>query len=212
MCRSSGKGACCRSTIAATAIVTRSRNAYLVCGGPPPLPTLCARSSRPGCRRASSGSLEEFAEERCRCIRDTDDLVRCLTIELEIELGPGLAVIPVGKLSKLTPPQRPLRERRASDGDAHTRRLPGDAGLLRNRDGGRDDAAGDQALSAVVLASEHEDHVAICDVLAAIHCLLRGECERLRPRLEHLGFDRERHAPPLPPQMSAIVEPAACLR
>jgi hypothetical protein len=36
--------------------------------------------------------LEEFAEERRRFIRDADDLVRCLTIEFEIELGAGLAV------------------------------------------------------------------------------------------------------------------------
>ncbi len=42
--------------------------------------------------------LEEFAEERRRLIRDADDLVRCLAIEFEIELGPPLAVIPVGRL------------------------------------------------------------------------------------------------------------------
>jgi hypothetical protein len=56
-------------------------------------------------------ALEEFAEERRRFIRDADDLVRCLTIEFEIELGSGLAVIPVGEMFELAPPQRPLRER-----------------------------------------------------------------------------------------------------
>ena len=96
--------------------------------------------------------LEEFAEERRRFIRDTDDLIRCLTIEFEIELGPGLAVIPVGEMFELAPPQRPLGERCAFDGDAHTRRLPADAALLRDRFGGGDNAARDEALPALILA------------------------------------------------------------
>jgi hypothetical protein len=70
-------------------------------------------------------SLKESAEERRRFIRDAGDLVRCLTIEFEIELGLGSTVVPVGKKFELTPPQAPLRERGASDGDAHARRLPG---------------------------------------------------------------------------------------
>ena len=49
-------------------------------------------------------ALEEFAEERRHFIRDAGDLVRCLTIEFEIELGPGLAVIPVGEMFELAPP------------------------------------------------------------------------------------------------------------
>ncbi len=117
--------------------------------------------------------LEEFAEERRRLIRDADDLVRCLAIEFEIELGPPLAVIPVGERFELAPPQRPLRERGASDGEAHTRRLPDDAALLRDRFGGRDYAARDEALPAFVLAREHEDRVALGDMLTAIHRLLR---------------------------------------
>ena len=80
-------------------------------------------------------ALEEFAEERRRFIRDADDLVRCLSIEFEIELGSGLAVIPVGEMFELAPPQRPLRERSASDGDVHARCLPGDTALLRDRFG-----------------------------------------------------------------------------
>jgi len=141
--------------------------------------------------------LEEFAEERRRFIRDTDDLIRCLTIEFEIELGPGLAVIPVGEMFELAPPQRPLGERCAFDGDAHTRRLPADAALLRDRFGGGDNAARDEALPALILAREHEDRVALGDTLTAIHRLLRGKRERLRPRIANLGFDRERHASPL---------------
>jgi hypothetical protein len=42
-------------------------------------------------------ALKEFAEERRRFTQDADDLVRCLTIEFEIELGLGLAVIPVSE-------------------------------------------------------------------------------------------------------------------
>src|SRR3981081_4061148 len=82
---------------------------------------------------SKSAALKESAEERRRFIRDADNLVRCLTIEFEIELGPGLAVIPVGEMFELVPPQRPLRERGASDGDAHTRCLPGDAAPPRDR-------------------------------------------------------------------------------
>ena len=138
--------------------------------------------------------LEEFVEERRRFIRDADDLVRCLTIEFEIELGPGLAVIPVGEMFEITPPQRALRERGASDGEADTRCLPGEAVLLRDRFDGSDNAACDEALSALVLARENENGVAFGDMLTAIHRLLRGQRERLRPWIANLGFDRERHA------------------
>src|SRR5436305_13631084 len=66
--------------------------------------------------------LKESAEERRRFLRDAGNLVRCLTIELEIELGLGPAVVPVEKGFELAPPQAPLHERGASDGDAHARR------------------------------------------------------------------------------------------
>ena len=137
-------------------------------------------------------ALEKFVKERRRFIRDADDLVRCLTIEFEIELGLRLAVVPVGEMFELAPPHRPLRERGASDGEAHTRCLPGDPALLRDRFGGSDDAARDEALPALVLAREHENRVAFGDMLTAIHRLLRGERERLRPRIANLGFYRER--------------------
>ena len=51
-----------------------------------------------------SAALKESAEERRRSIRDADDLVRCLTIEFEIELGHGLAIIPIGETLDLAPP------------------------------------------------------------------------------------------------------------
>src|SRR6267378_2652955 len=150
----------------------------------------CQTPSKPA--QSSFTSLEEFAEERRCFIRDAGDLVRCLTIEFEIELGPRLAVIPVGEMFELAPPQRPLRQRGASDGDAYSRCLPGDAALFRDRFGGRDDAACDQALPALVLlAREHENRVAFGNMLAAVHRLLRGEREGLRPRIANLGLDRE---------------------
>jgi len=68
------------------------------------------------------------------------------------------------------------------------RRLPDDAGLLRDRLGGRDNAARDQAVPVLVLAGENENRVASGDKLAAIHRLLCGECERLRPRIENRGL------------------------
>jgi hypothetical protein len=163
-------------------------------------------------KRKQLVALEEFTEERRRFIRYADNLVRCLTIEFEIELGPRLAVIPVGEMFKLAPPQRPLRERSAFDGEAYTRCLPGNAALLRDRFGGSDNAARDEALPAFVLACEHENHVAFGDMLTAVHRLLRSERECLSERIANLGFDRESHASPLPARMSITVIPAARLR
>src|SRR6266496_610136 len=148
---------------------------------------------------SKSAALEESAEERRRFIRDADNLVRCLTIEFEIELALGSTVVPVGKKFDLAPPQAPLRARGASDGDAHTRRLPGDPAFLCNRFGRGDDAACDETWPAFILAGEDEDRIAFGNVLATIHRLLRAERERLRPRIANLGFDREYHTPHLAP-------------
>src|SRR5204863_732591 len=93
----------------------------------------------------------------------------------------------------------PLRERGASDGDAHARRLPGDPAFLCDRFGRGDDAARDETWPAFVLAREDEDRIAFGDVLATIHRLLRAERESLRPRIANLGFDREHHTPRLAP-------------
>src|SRR5437588_8592134 len=90
--------------------------------------------------------LKEFAKEHGRFIRDADDLVRCLTIEFEIELRLWSAIVPVGKRFQLAPPQAPFCQRGASDGDADARRLPEDAGFLCHRFGGGDDAARDETL------------------------------------------------------------------
>jgi hypothetical protein len=148
---------------------------------------------------SKSVALKESAEERRRFIRDADNLVRCLTIEFEIELGLGSTVVPVGKKFELAPPQAPLRERGASNGNAHARRLPSDPAFLYDRFGRGDDTARDETWPAFVLAREDEDRIAFGDVLATIHCLLRAERERLRPRIANLGFDREYHTPHLAP-------------
>src|SRR5215470_4090472 len=140
---------------------------------------------------------EESMEERRRVIRDADDLVRCLTIEFEVELGLGSAVVPGGKRSELPPPQAPLRARRASDHDAHARGLSRDPTSPWDRGGGGHEAASDETWPAFVLAREDEDRIACADVLAAIHRLLRIERERLCPRIVQLGFDGECHAPHL---------------
>src|SRR5207245_10248430 len=84
---------------------------------------------------SKSAALKEPAEERRRFIRDADNLVRCLTIEFEIKLGLGSTVVPVGKKFELAPPQAPLCERGAPDGDAHARRLPGDPAFFCDRFG-----------------------------------------------------------------------------
>jgi len=143
---------------------------------------------------SKSAALKESAEERRRFIRDADNLVRCLTIEFEIELGLGSTVVPVGKKFERAPSQAPLCERGASDGDAHTRRLPGDPAFLCDRFGRGDDAARDETWPAFLLAREDEDRIAFGDVLATIHRLLRPKRERLRLWIANLSFDRERDA------------------
>src|SRR5436309_947075 len=148
---------------------------------------------------SKSAALKEPVEEHRRSIRDADNLVRCLTIEFEIELGLGSTVVPVGKKFELAPPQAPLGARGASDGDAHARRLPGDPAFLCHRLGRGDDAARDETWPAFVLAREDEDRIDFGDVLATIHRLLRAERESLRPRMANLGFDREHHTPHLAP-------------
>jgi hypothetical protein len=148
---------------------------------------------------SKSAASEEPAEERRRFIRDAGNLVRCLTIEFEIELGLGSTVVPVGETSELAPSQAPLCERAASDGDAHPRRLSGDPAFFCDRFGRGDHAARDETRPAFVLAREDEDRIAFGDVLATIHRLLRAERESLRPRIANLDFDREHHAPYLTP-------------
>src|SRR5919108_5285378 len=125
-----------------------------------------AQAERPRARR-----LKESAQEGRRCIRDADDLVRCLTIEFEIELALGLAVLPVGKVLEFAAPQRPLHECGAPDGDADARRLPRYAALLGDRLDGGDHAARHETLPALVLTREQENRVTFGDMLAAIHRL-----------------------------------------
>ena len=54
---------------------------------------------------ATAAALKESAEERRRFIRDADNLVRCLTIKFEVELGLGSTVVPIEKKLELSPPQ-----------------------------------------------------------------------------------------------------------
>ena len=152
-----------------------------------------------------AAALKEPAEERRRFIRDADNLVRCLTIEFEIEFGLRSTIVPVGKKFELAPPQAPLRERGPSDGDAHARRLPGDPAFFYDRLGRGDHTARDETWPAFVLAREDEDRIAFGDVLATIHRLLRAERERFRPQIANLGFDREHHTPQLSPLISMAV-------
>ena len=137
--------------------------------------------------------LEEAIEKRRRFIRDADDFVRCLAIEFEIELGFRLSIIPIGKLFEFTPPQCPLRQSGAFDGDADAGRLTGDSAFPRDCLGGSDRATRDEASPALVLACQDEHRVAFGDMLAAIHRLLRGKHERFRPQIANLDFNCERH-------------------
>ena len=154
--------------------------------------------------KGPAAALKESAEERCGFIGNANDLVRCLTIEFEIEFGLGSAVVPAGKKFELAPAQAPLGELGAFDGDAHARRLPGDPAFLWDRFSQGDNASGDETCPAFVLARENEDRITFGDALATIHRLLRAEHECPRPRIANLGFDRERHAQDELPLPSAL--------
>src|SRR5688572_33483154 len=103
-----------------------------------------------------------------RLVRNADDLVRCLPIELEVELGLGPTVAPVAERFEFAPTQAPLSERDTLDGDAHARRLPGDTTPLRDCVGRGDDAARDEAWPPFVLAREHKYRIALGNTLATI--------------------------------------------
>jgi NAD(P)-dependent dehydrogenase (short-subunit alcohol dehydrogenase family) len=60
---------------------------YYVSKALPVLKRQRARTTTRLPRRKQLVALEKFVEERRRFIRDADDLVRCLTIEFEIELN-----------------------------------------------------------------------------------------------------------------------------
>ena len=149
---------------------------------------------RPGSCSSLDAGLKQFVQEPRRSVRDANDFVGRLTVQFEIELRLRLAVVPVGERFQLASSEAPLRDRGASDGDAHPRRLPGDPGLLCDRFGRGDDALRDETRPALILAREHKDRVARGDVLAAIHCLLRGKRECFSGGVGNLGFDRKRYA------------------
>src|SRR5262245_33524683 len=154
---------------------------------------------RRGLRAAPPFTGLKKSEEECRrFIRDAGDFVCCPTIEFEIEFRLGATVVPVAKTLKLASPEAPLREPIASDDDAHARRLSGDPAFLWDHFGRGNDAAHDETRPAFVLTREDKDGIALSNVFAPIHRLLRVECERLRQWIANLGLDRERHfCPPL---------------
>ena len=133
--------------------------------------------------------LKQLFQELCRFIRDANDFVGRLTVQLEIELCLWSAVVPIGETFELASPELSLRDCCASDGDAHPRRLPGYPGLFCDRFGRGDHAAGDKTRAALILAGEHKDCVAFGDVFAAIHCLLRVKRKCLNERVGNLSFD-----------------------
>src|SRR5258708_36038951 len=104
-------------------------------------------------------------------MRDTSELVRCLTIEFKIELSFGSTVVPIAKALEFVSPERPLRERATFNSDAHARRLAVAPAFLWDRFRGGDDAARDQTRPAFVFTGEDEDRIAFGDALAAIHRL-----------------------------------------
>src|SRR5580698_3554329 len=125
----------------------------------------------------AAGASEKIAKERRRFVRNAGEFVGCLPIEFEIELSAGPAVIPVCEGFEFGATQMSLGMCGASDANAHSRGLAGNAALLGNCLYPYDHAARNETASSFVLAREHEHHVAFRDLLTAIHGLLRVEYE-----------------------------------
>src|SRR5215471_7580894 len=100
--------------------------------------------------------LKESSEEPCCLIRDADNFVCCLAVELEIELGLGSIIVPVEKTLQLTAAEAPLSERSASNGDADPRPLPGHPTFFRDCFCRSDDAARNETWPAFVLAPRRQ--------------------------------------------------------
>src|SRR5688572_25025920 len=77
-----------------------------------------AFSARSSFSRSCVFILEEPPQKCGRFVRDARDLVRCLAIELEVELGLGSTIVPPGERFELGAPEAALREGGALDGDA----------------------------------------------------------------------------------------------
>src|SRR5947209_19225888 len=92
---------------------------------------------------------------------------------------------------KLAPAQPPLSCSSPPNGNTYPWRLPRDARSLCDRFCRNDNATRDKSSPAFVLARKDEDRVALRDMLASIHHLLRRKHERPGRRITNLGFDRE---------------------
>ena len=87
--------------------------------------------------------LKEVAQERGGCIGDTRNLVRRLTIKLEVKFSLRPAILPVREEFQLASPKAVFRECAARDSDTYARRLPDNSDFLWRRSSRGNDAAGD---------------------------------------------------------------------
>jgi len=74
-----------------------ARNASPSRTGSPPVERTLSRPHNQSLPKHKCAPSKEPPEERRRFIRDAHDLVRCLAIELVVELSFGSTVVPVGK-------------------------------------------------------------------------------------------------------------------
>ena len=84
-------------------------------------------------RAAPARPSEEPAQEPRRFVRDARNLVRGLTIELEVELSFRPTVLPVGTMPEFATAQASFRTPSHSDDDTDPRCLPSDPAFLRDR-------------------------------------------------------------------------------
>src|SRR5690606_26131802 len=129
-----------------------------------------------------------------RClISDANDLVRCLTIELEIEFCLRTTIIPVAKRLEFTAPKPSLRPPGALDKDAYPGSLSFNTLRPRESVRRRHDSFCGQAMTALVFACEHVNDVACRYAFTAVHRLLPGEGKYLYSRICYFYLDRIEH-------------------
>jgi len=136
---------------------------------------------------------EEAVEEGGGGGGEADDLVGGLAVELEVELGFGAGIAPVGEGFEFGAAEAAGGEGGTFDDDADARGLTFDVGLQGDGGGGGDDAEGDEAGAAGVFAGEKVDCITLFDTLAVVHGLGGGEGEGRGDGNGDFGFDGVGH-------------------
>jgi hypothetical protein len=112
-------------------------------------PSITPGRSRIGRRnRRTRSRLEEAEQEGSGAVGEADDLVRRLTVELEVELSLGAGVVPISEGLEFASSEPASCVAGAVDRDADPWRVSPDVGHSRGRFSRGDDSPRDQAVAA----------------------------------------------------------------